>query len=85
MQARNGTEYVFETEEQEVRSLWLDNLRQALAVAAVNQELGRERPSRLARGMSSGLMLGVGIGWLVGLLFSVGRREGGVCLCVLYI
>ena len=56
-QAKNGTEYVFETDEQELRSLWLDNLQQVLAVEAVNQEMGIEQSLRLARagGIRNGL------------------------------
>ena len=70
--AKNGIEYVFETEEQ-VRSLWLNNLQQVLSVASVNQELGGEQPSRFVRAGRVGPNDGVGIGWL----FCCSRGGGG--------
>lgn len=47
LQAKNGTEYVFEADEPDVKKLWLDNLQQVLAVEAVNQEMGLEVSMRL--------------------------------------
>lgn len=58
-QAKNSTEYVFETDDLETRTLWLDNLKQVLAVEAINQEMSIEDSLRLVRAERQGLL-----GWM---------------------